>query len=58
MVSLHTSASSRLPLALCAPRFGEGRKRMKFGLTCINVARYFFRHIRFQGKEGTTEIFW
>lgn len=57
MVSLHSSASSCVPLGLCVPNFGEEGKRMKSGLACVNVALDSFRHIRLQGKEGTAETF-
>ena len=57
MVSLHPSASSCVPLGLCAPNFGEEGKRMKFGLACVNVVLDSFRHIRLQGRKGLQRHF-
>lgn len=36
----------------------EKEERMKFGLTCVNVALYSFRNGSLQSEEGTTETFW
>lgn len=47
VVPWHPSASSaHVPLGPRAPYLGEEGKRMTFGLTCVNVALYPFRHIR------------
>lgn len=58
MVSLYPSASSFMPLGLYAPYFGQEGKRIKSGLTCVNVALHFFIHIRLQGEEGNADTFW